>query len=472
MVRMKFSRRAVVAALLIGFGPPIFAEADKIDDYVSAQMRQLHIPGLSLAIVREGRIAKAQGYGFANVELKAHATTETVYEIGSNTKQFTAAAIMMLVEEGKVHLEDAITKYFPEAPEAWHGITIRHLLSHTSGIQNHVAIPHWLDVFRTNLAFETAPSRDELLKMFFKLPLEFQPGETWAYDNTGYYLLGIIIEKASGKPYWQFLDERIFKPLGMTATRGTDPRPIVPNRASGYEWKNDRFENRPILLPAIAFSAGSLLSTVEDMAKWDAALSSEKLLKKSSLDQMWTAPMTNDGADAPFNYGFGWFIDNYHGHRLVQHSGGTPGFSSVIYRFLDDKLTIIILTNHADRIVDQLAIDLAGTCLPALKRPGTNHDPNPATTATLKQLVSGLLKGEYKSASFTPAMGIFLNTATGKAFWKWFADHGALGDLVFSDREQRGNGQVLRYKVSLGGQWYWFSAKMTKDGKIAQIYWW
>ena len=142
MVRMKFSHHAVVAALLIGFGAPISAEADKIDDYVSAQMRQLHIPGLSIAIVRDGQITKAQGYGFANVELKAHATTTTVYEIGSNTKQFTAAAIMMLVEEGKVHLEDAITKYFPEAPEAWHGITVRHLLSHTSGIQNHVAIPH------------------------------------------------------------------------------------------------------------------------------------------------------------------------------------------------------------------------------------------------------------------------------------------------------------------------------------------
>ena len=194
------SREAVVA-LLVGCGAPIAAEADKIDDYLAAQMRQLHIPGLSLAIVHDGRITKAQGYGFANVELKARATKETVYEIGSNTKQFTAAAIMMLVQDGKVHLEDAITKYFPQAPAAWHGITIRHLLSHTSGIQNHVAVPHWLDVFRTNLAFETAPPRDELLKMFFTLPLEFRPGETWAYDNTGYYLLGIIIEQVSSKTY-------------------------------------------------------------------------------------------------------------------------------------------------------------------------------------------------------------------------------------------------------------------------------
>lgn len=289
---MEIRHPAVAIALLVTFGASVPGKADKIDDYIIAQIKRLHVPGASIAIVRDGRITKAQGYGFANLELGSPATKETVYEIGSTSKQFTATAIMMLVEEGKVRLDDTITKYFPEAPQAWRGITIRHLLTHTSGIQNHVAVPHWLDVFRTNLAFETAPSRDELLKMFFKLPLEFQPGEAWAYDNTGYYLLGIIIEKASGKSYWQFLDERIFKPLGMNATRSTDPQPIARNRASGYEWKNDHFENRPVLLPAVAFSAGSLLSTVEDMAKWDTALYTEKLLKKSSLDQMWMAPAT------------------------------------------------------------------------------------------------------------------------------------------------------------------------------------
>jgi CubicO group peptidase (beta-lactamase class C family) len=472
MPPINIGRRAVIVALLIAFGVPISGKADEIDDYIATQLRRLHIPGVSLAIIRDGRMLKAQGYGFANLELKAPATKETVYEIGSNTKQFTAAAIMMLVEDGKIRLDDSVTKYFPEAPQSWRGITIRHLLTHTSGIQNHVAVPDWLDVFRTNLKFETAPPRDELLKMFFKLPLEFQPGESWAYDNTGYYLLGIVIEKASGKSYWQFLDERIFKPLRMNATRNTDPQPIIPDRASGYEWKNDHFENRPVLLPAIAFSAGSLLSTAEDMAKWDAALYAEKLLKKSSLDQIWTAAATNDKAPMPFNYGFGWFVDSYHGHRFVQHSGGTPGFSSVIYRFIDDKLTIIILTNHSDRIVDQLAIDLAGICLPVLKRPEASRDPDPKTTATLKDVISDLTAEKYEPASFTPAMRIFLGTATGKAFWKWFAEHGALGSFVFSDRENRGDIQVLRYKVSLGGNSYWFSVRMTKDRKIAQIYWW
>jgi len=448
------------------------ARADKVDDYVEKQRQQLHLPGVSLAVVRDGQLIKSRGYGLANLELNVRATADTVYEIGSNTKQFTAAAVMMLVEEGKINLDDKLTKYFPEAPESWSGITVRHLLSHTSGIQNHVAIPGWLNVFKTSITSETTPARDELLKMFFKLPLEFQPGETWSYDNTGYYLLGIIIEKASGKSYWEFLAERIFHPLGMTATRNTEPQPIVPNRASGYEWVNDHFENRPILAPFIAFSAGSILSTVKDMAKWDAALYSEKLLKESSLHQVWAVTKTNDGADAPFDYGFGWFIGHYHEHHLVQHTGGTPGFSSLIYRFLDDKLTIILLTNHSDRIVDQFAVDLAGMYVPALKPPEGYPDPEPKTTAMLKEVMSGLLNEKYDPALFTPPMRIFLNTATGKAFWKWFASHGALGSFTFSEQESAGKDRIVRYKVTLGENPYWFSCKMTNDGKIAQIYWW
>ena len=156
------------------------ARADEVDNYIEKQLRQLHIPGASLAVVRDGQVVKARGYGLANIELNVRATEDAVYEIGSNTKQFTAAAVMMLVEEGKINLDDKLTKYFPEAPESWSGITVRHLLSHTSGIQNHVAVPDWLNVFKTSITSETTPARDELLKMFFKLPLEFQPGETWS----------------------------------------------------------------------------------------------------------------------------------------------------------------------------------------------------------------------------------------------------------------------------------------------------
>jgi CubicO group peptidase (beta-lactamase class C family) len=156
------------------------ARAGDLDKYVESCLRQLHIPGASVAVVRNGQVIEAHGYGQANLEWRVPAERETVYEIGSMTKQFTATAIMMLVEEGKVGLDDSVRKYFAAAPETWNSITVRHLLNHTSGIQNHVAVPGYLSAFRTNLLMETTPSRDELLKMFFKLPLEFQPGETWA----------------------------------------------------------------------------------------------------------------------------------------------------------------------------------------------------------------------------------------------------------------------------------------------------
>jgi len=259
-------------ALAVFFTAAVLAADDEVDRYVQGQMQRLKIPGLSLAVVRDGKIIKQQGYGLAELELNAPATPASVYEIGSNTKQFTAAAVMMLIEEGKIALEDSIAKYFPGAPENWRGITVRHLLSHTSGIQNHLAVPGYLGVFKTDLFGRVSPSRAELLEMFFRLPLEFQPGDSWAYDNTGYYLLGVIVEQASGRSYWQFLEERIFQPLGMTATRNTDSTPVVANRASGYEWREKTFENRPALAPFIGFSAGSLLSSVEDLARWDAAL--------------------------------------------------------------------------------------------------------------------------------------------------------------------------------------------------------
>jgi len=160
------------------------------------------------------------------------------------------------------------------------------------------------------------------------------------------------------------------------------------------------------------------------------------------------------------------------GHRVLRHSGGTPGFSSVIYRFVDDQLTVIILTNHSDMIVDQLAIDIAGMYVPALARPQARSDPAPQTSLSLKRVTAGLLNGKYDPALFTPAMRIFLSTATGKGLWQWFASHGELNSFTFSDREETGNGCVLRYRVVLGENPYWFSVKLAEDDRIAQIRWW
>jgi hypothetical protein len=257
----------------------------------------------------------------------------------------------------------------------------------------------------------------------------------------------------------------------MNRTRSTDSRFIVPRRAAGYGWVSDHWENRPVLAPFVALSAGSILSTVEDLAKWDAALYSEKLLKKESLEKMWTPARANDGRLAAFDYGFGWFIEKYRGHRDIQHSGGTPGFSSAMHRFVDDRLSVIILTNHADMILDQMALEIAGMYEPKLRYSATN-DPNPAQTAKMKQVFSGLFEGKYDPENFTPAMLIHLKTATAKSLFGWYASMGTIGSLSFLERETLDTADILRYKVLLGKNPYRFSFKITKDGKITQIYCW
>ena len=469
---MKRGAGLLVIALLQVVCLAARARADDIDRYVAAQLKSLHIPGASLAVVRRGKIVKSKGYGLADLESRSAATPRTVYEIGSMTKQFTAVAVMMLAEEGKLDLDARLTEYFADAPRWWDRITIRHLLTHTSGIQNHVAVPGYLDIFKTSITGKETPPRDALLREFYKLPAEFAPGETWAYDNTGYYLLGIIVERASGKNYWRFLDERIFKPLGMISTRNTDTRQIVEHRAAGYGWVENRWENRPVLAPFVAFSAGSILSTVEDLAKWDAALYTEKLLKKSSLEQMWTPALTNSGEAAAVDYGFGWFIEKYRGRRNILHSGGTPGFSSVMHRFVDDQLAVIILTNHADIVLDQMPLEIAGMYERGLKYTEPAADPDAALTARIKHTLSELFAGKIDAESFTPAMRIHLKTATGKSFFEWYASLGKMKSLTFLERETAAGLSVLRYRPVLGETAFRLSVKITNDGKIAQIYFW
>lgn len=447
---------------------PTVAKPDRLDLYVNRQLRELHIPGLALVVVHHGRIIRKGGYGSANLELNVPVRTETVFEIGSVTKQFTAAAIMMLVQEHQIGLEDSLSKYLDGVPPAWRGVTIRQLLTHSSGIQNYLDVPNL-----ENETFREGVTHDDIARMFFaKLPLEFEPGETWSYSNSGYLLLGNVIEKVSGRSYWEFLDQRIFKPLGMRATRSTEPHALVKARAAGYEWIGTKFENRPALHEN-AYAAGSIVSTVGDMAKWDAALYREDLLRRTSMIQMWTAAKTRNGAMFPLNYGFGWFLDRYHGHRMIQHTGGTPGFSSAFFRFPDDHLTIIILTNRSDRVIDQLAINIAGMYQKDLARPQvTKKDPDPETSRKLRQVLLDLNAHKADPSSFTPAMQKFLATSTGKGVWEWLFADGEMKSFQFSEAEDLEDHRTLRYQVRLGDAARWFSFVLTRENKIAQIVWW
>jgi CubicO group peptidase (beta-lactamase class C family) len=350
---MHHHRGSVVAALT---GLSLFvacsASADKVDDYVKAEMERRHIPGLSVAVVRNGEIVKVQGYGLSNVELNVAAIPETIYQSGSVGKQFTATLVMMLVEEGKLSLNDHLGKHIPGAPEIWKDITVRHLLTHTSGLSN--SLYGKMDMRRDY-------TEDELVKEIASLPLDFPPGEKWNYSNPGYVMLGILVHKVTGQFYGDLLREKIFGPLGMTTARILSEADIVPNRADGYRLVKGELKNQDWVSPTLNTTAdGALYLTVLDMAKWDAALGSEKLLKRPSLDLMWTPVKLNDGKPAQPGYGFGWMTGETRGHRVVQHGGEWQGFSAHITRYLDKKLSVIVMTNLAGVNAGKIAEGIAG----------------------------------------------------------------------------------------------------------------
>lgn len=337
-----------------------------IDDYIQDTLVKQHIPGLSVAVVRDGEPILVKGYGLANVEHSVPATEYTVYEIASIGKTFTATVTMMLVEENVISLNDSIVDYLENPPEAWRPVTLKHILSHQSGIPSYTDAKNYWDITRLDL------SKAEILALISDLPLKFQPGEFSAYDNTGYYLLGLMLEKVTGKAYEQLLRDRIFAPLGMQATLMNNPAAIVPHRAAGYRWQNDTLRNKPYYSPSVTYSAGGQLSSVEDMVRWEKALGSETLLKQSTLDMMWTPQPSVRGHEWEkhgYVAGLGWFVFNYGERRVVGHNGSILGFATNMTRFIDDKLTVILFCN-LDKIArpDALAKEIAGYYCPALAK--------------------------------------------------------------------------------------------------------
>src|SRR5271163_1596480 len=312
---------AGVLGAAAGAQSSISGETDRV---VEAERTEQHIPGVGLAVCREGKIVKASGYGLANVELNVAVTPETIFQTGSVGKQFTAMAILMLVEEGKLGLDDKINKYLTELPEKWKDITVRKLLTHTSGIADYGGEEDTMNKGVIN--FRKDYTEEELIQAFAGMPLDFAPGAKWNYSNTGYVLLGIIIHRVTGKFYGDFLEERIFKPLGMTSTRIISEADIVSRRSSGYRLVNGELKNQEWVSPTLNTTAdGALYTNVLDLAKWDAALYSEKLLKQSSLDQMWTVARLANGKPNSGHYGFGWFIESRNGHRVIEHEGAWQG---------------------------------------------------------------------------------------------------------------------------------------------------
>ncbi|CAF1258430.1 unnamed protein product [Rotaria sordida] len=304
------------------------------------------IPGISLGLIRNGKIIHARGYGYSNIEHRVPVKIETIFQSASVGKQFTSMAVMMLVEKGKIELDKTINYYFPDAPTTWNKITVRHLLTHTSGMADYLA----------DLDLRADYTEEIFYKETQRIPLVFQPGEGWNYSNLGYAIQGFLIRRVKGQYFGDFLKENIFNPLGMTTARVISEADIIPNRAAEYILIDGELKNQPWVSPTFnSMADGSLYLTVYDMAKWNAALYTNQLLKnQTSFDAMWGHVKLNNGTAYP--YGFGWTLKEAQNRmRIVEHYGIWQGFQSMIIRVLEEKLTMVFFANLNDQDVHEIA---------------------------------------------------------------------------------------------------------------------
>lgn len=339
--------------------PPGAARLTKLaHEYMSGAEQHEQFLG-SVMIARRGKPVFVRSYGQASIELGVPNRRETRFAIASITKQFTAVAIMRLREAGKVNLDDSICRHFDDCPVAWQPVTLRHLLAHTSGIANISGLEGWDE--RIGRIPDTPQG---LLRHVREMPLQFAPGSRFRYSNTGYHLLGLVIEKHAGLPYGRYLAQEFFAPLGMTASGLLDDHSIIPNRATGYYWKANAFSLPLSEYAGHAYAAGGIYSTVDDLLRWANALNSDRLLPAAARREM-EAPGKGD-------YGLGFELGALNGHRHVGHAGSMPGFSTYLARFPEDDVTIVVLSNSDPASANRVMRSLAAI---ALGEPHTQAKP-------------------------------------------------------------------------------------------------
>ncbi|MEO8650531.1 MAG: serine hydrolase domain-containing protein [Acidobacteriota bacterium] len=382
--------------------------AADVDAVVQKMIDAKAIPGAGIAVVREGKVVLAKGYGAADVEAGKPVNEKTAFQIASVTKQFTAAGILLLAEDGKLELDDTFGKYVPDVPAKWRGITIRQLLNQVSGIPNYTAVG--------KLVIEKPYTKTEILDLVKDLPLVFEPGTKWAYSNTNYFLLGMVIEKASGRSYPQFMNDRIFKPLGMTSTFVNTSGSKIRNATAGYDHAAGKWEKAKLVDPSQPFAAGAIVSTPADMGKWAVAIGQGKLLKKASWDEAFASGTLADGKRT--GYGFGWRSGKVGETAFIGHSGGIEGFGSFIVRFPVEDLSVVVLANTASGSSELLAFDIAGVFLPKVaafqaaqseaKNVAAIADADPKTTKYLRGVFDAMVRGEGDPANFSAEMQKFM----------------------------------------------------------------
>ena len=472
---MKRYATIIIAILPLFSVPSALAQPaapDDVDAYVTAEMKKQHIPGLALGVYRNGEIVKGQGYGLANVELEAPVKPQTIFQSGSVGKQFTATALMMLVEESKVSLDDPITRYFPDGPDFWKDIKVRNLLSHTSGLAEYESDARTgpSGPFYLRMDF----TEDELLKKIEGLPREFEAGEQWNYRNTNYVLLGFLIHKVTGKFYGDYLLERIFKPLGMTSTRIISEADIIPQRAAGYQWVKGELKNQDWVSPTFNSTAdGALYFNILDLAKWDAALYTEKLIKKSSLDEMWTVMKLNDGKPNKANYGFAWSINHMNGHKVIEHGGAWQGFTTYIARYVDDRFTVVVLTNldagHARP--RKIAHNVAGLYIPEVRSSERKpiEDKEPQVTALLRDTLQKIADGKADPEAFTPDLRAELFPERIHDLGEYLKSLGPAKSLDLVERKEEQGNRAYTYRLVHPDSTLFLTLQLTSQNKIAAL---
>lgn len=405
MINKNLLSKVLTAALLTmiaAAGVSAQTMAD-VDNVVQKVIDSKAIPGAGVAVVRDGKVLFTKGYGVADADAGTPVTVNTGFQIASVTKQFTAAGILLLAEKDKLKLDDPVGNYVSNLPAKWNVVTIRQLLNQVSGLPNYTA--------GGKLVNTKAYTHDEIIDLVRETPMSFEPGTRWEYSNTNYFLLGMVIEKVSGKSYPDFMRDRIFKPLGMDSTLVNTSGLVIKSAAIGYapdkgKWRKVSDD------PSQPYAAGAIVSTPVDMAKWTLAVTQGKLLKKTSWDEALASGKTSDGK--PTNYGFGWSLGKLGDVPYIAHSGGIAGFGAYHVRFPADNLSVVVMTNAGGPSA-QIANDIAGLYLPnvasalaaeakareAARNVAAIEDKDPENTKFLRGVFEGMLRGEGDPALFS-----------------------------------------------------------------------
>jgi CubicO group peptidase (beta-lactamase class C family) len=407
------SGRLLILAGLVIQAAPVRAQValDSVDRYVRAELARQRIPGISVAVLRGDSVVLARGYGFANLEHRVPATDSTIYQSGSVGKQFTAAAIVILAREGKLGIDDPVRKWLPEAPSAWRKVTIRHLLTHTSGIPDYTG-----DV----VDFRRDYTEEQLAKLYARLPLQFAPGATWSYSNTGYALLGFVVRRVTGKFYGDYLRERVFEPLGMRTARVISESDIVPNRAAGYLLAKGEVKNQEWVSPTLNTTAdGALYLTVRDLAQWAIGLNHARVPDSVGLAASWTPVRLNDGGAFP--YGFGWAVDDQRGHPRIGHGGSWQGFRTSIQRYPEFGLTVIAMANLDTALPEAITAVVAGILEPALLPPHLLPPSKEGPPEPVASLLAAVAAGKA-SSQLAPGLRAFASKSVRDEWGRSLAD--------------------------------------------------